>query len=53
MNILRQRISLRRILGMIEGVVIILTIIHISEPTRPYKTSYAVFCLKKKTTPTL
>ncbi len=25
-----------------------LTLIHISEPTRPERTSYAVFCLKKK-----
>mgnify|MGYP002682685205 CR=1 FL=1 len=25
-----------------------LSLIHISEPTRPYYTSYAVFCLKKK-----
>ena len=27
-----------------------LSIIHISEPTRRYAISYAVFCLKKKTT---
>ena len=27
-----------------------LSLIHISEPTRPYSISYAVFCLKKKTT---
>ena len=26
-----------------------LALIHISEPTRPYYNSYAVFCLKKKT----
>ena len=25
-----------------------LSLIHISEPTRPYQISYAVFCLKKK-----
>ena len=25
-----------------------LTLIHISEPTRPYQISYAVLCLKKK-----
>ena len=25
-----------------------LSLIHISEPTRPYSISYAVFCLKKK-----
>ena len=32
-----------------------LSLIHISEPTRPYSISYAVFCLKKKkkTTPFL
>ena len=28
--------------------VIRLSLIHISEPTRPYSISYAVFCLKKK-----
>ena len=28
-----------------------LSLIHISEPTRPYSISYAVFCLKKKKTP--
>ena len=27
-----------------------LSLIHISEPTRPLYISYAVFCLKKKTT---
>ena len=26
-----------------------LSLIHISEPTRPERISYAVFCLKKKT----
>ena len=26
----------------------VLSLIHISEPTRPHSTSYAVFCLKKK-----
>ena len=30
-----------------------LSLIHISEPTRPYLTSYAVFCLKKNITSTL
>jgi len=29
-----------------------LSLIHISEPTRRYAISYAVFCLKKKTSPT-
>ena len=29
--------------------VMILSLIHISEPTRPERISYAVFCLKKKT----
>ena len=28
-----------------------LSLIHISQPTRPYSTSYAVFCLKNKNTP--
>ena len=27
---------------------LLLSLIHISEPTRPYSISYAVFCLKKK-----
>ena len=27
--------------------VVTLSLIHISEPTRPYEISYAVFCLKK------
>ena len=30
-----------------------LSLIHISEPTRRTPISYAVFCLKKKTTPSL
>ena len=30
------------------GVVQLLSLIHISEPTRPERISYAVFCLKKK-----
>ena len=29
-----------------------LSLIHISEPTRPLYISYAVFCLKKATSPT-
>ena len=29
----------------------VLSLIHISEPTRPYSISYAVFCLKKKKYP--
>ena len=31
-----------------NGTVFILSLIHISEPTRRYAISYAVFCLKKK-----
>ena len=31
------------------GVELTLSLIHISEPTRPEPISYAVFCLKKKT----
>ena len=34
-------------------VAIVLSLIHISEPTRLLSISYAVFCLKKKTQPTL
>ena len=29
-----------------EGEVVVLSLIHISEPTRPRLISYAVFCLK-------
>ena len=35
--------------GKISGGVVGLSLIHISEPTRRYAISYAVFCLKKKT----
>ncbi len=31
---------------------VVLSLIHISEPTRPLYISYAVFCLKKKKTHT-
>ena len=34
--------------GVIFGVVLVLSLIHISEPTRLLSISYAVFCLKKK-----
>ena len=33
----------------VDLVVVDLSLIHISEPTRPEPISYAVFCLKKKT----
>ncbi len=32
---------------------VVLSLIHISEPTRPISISYAVFCLKKKNGRTL
>ena len=35
-----------------DGEVYILSLIHISEPTRQAEISYAVFCLKKKKTTT-
>ncbi len=37
-------------LGAKEGLdtPVVLSLIHISEPTRPISISYAVFCLKKK-----
>src|SRR5450756_2752974 len=38
--------------GMLEEMVQDLSLIHISEPTRLGMISYAVFCLKKKTTKT-
>ena len=34
-----------------KGIGLILSLIHISEPTRPRLISYAVFCLKKKMKP--
>ena len=36
--------------GSLLHVVVILSLIHIPEPTRPLSISYAVFCLKKKKT---
>ena len=30
-----------------QSIILTLSLIHISEPTRPYQISYAVFCLKK------
>ena len=35
-------------LSQVNGIVIHLSLIHISEPTRQAEISYAVFCLKKK-----
>ena len=35
-------------LGVVPVVVLELSLIHISEPTRQAEISYAVFCLKKK-----
>ena len=40
-------------LGMIETRGLVLSLIHISEPTRQAEISYAVFCLKKKKNSTL
>src|SRR5665647_1875097 len=44
------RLSTSALLAMVvsPGVVIALSLIHISEPTRRTPISYAVFCLKKK-----
>ena len=39
--------------AFIRGNAIVLSLIHISEPTRRTPISYAVFCLKKKKTMTL
>eukprot|EP00826_Nyctotherus_ovalis_P026681 TRINITY_DN20821_c0_g1_i1.p2 TRINITY_DN20821_c0_g1~~TRINITY_DN20821_c0_g1_i1.p2 ORF type:complete len:103 (-),score=26.89 TRINITY_DN20821_c0_g1_i1:7-315(-) len=36
------------ILKLFTAIVMSLSLIHISEPTRPLYISYAVFCLKKK-----
>src|SRR5678816_4667190 len=38
--------------GFLGGVERVLSLIHISEPTRLLSISYAVFCLKKKKTST-
>ena len=34
--------------GQFDGKTVLLSLIHISEPTRQAEISYAVFCLKKK-----
>ncbi len=39
------------VIGLATGGCPHLSLIHISEPTRPERNSYAVFCLKKKTLP--
>ena len=36
--------------GKVKTIILPLSLIHISEPTRHLRISYAVFCLKKKTT---
>mgnify|MGYP007068909432 CR=1 FL=1 len=36
------------LLGLLDGVAQLLSLIHISEPTRLMSISYAAFCLKKK-----
>ena len=36
------------VVGGTSGRLAVLSLIHISEPTRPLYISYAVFCLKKK-----
>ena len=38
----------RALCPLLEGTTLILSLIHISEPTRLLSISYAVFCLKKK-----
>src|SRR5678815_3807535 len=38
-------------IGICINAILTLSLIHISEPTRLLSISYAVFCLKKKTTP--
>ena len=40
--------TLKRLADIADGIVV-LSLIHISEPTRQAEISYAVFCLKKKT----
>src|SRR5660398_259139 len=40
-------LRLQPLLGVIESL-LVLSLIHISEPTRLRRISYAVFCLKKK-----
>ena len=41
--------TIQRAYNELEGEGYILSLIHISEPTRQAEISYAVFCLKKKT----
>ena len=44
----REKISALSSLVDSRRIVLALSLIHISEPTRPERISYAVFCLKKK-----
>ena len=46
-------LSMRFNAGLFDLIVAVsvLSLIHISEPTRPYSNSYAVFCLKQKNIP--
>ena len=41
-------VSLIKVFGRKYGILVLLSLIHISEPTRQAEISYAVFCLKKK-----
>src|SRR5674476_1076008 len=43
-----SRVSFNRCIVQLEGPMVRLSLIHISEPTRQAEISYAVFCLKKK-----
>ena len=47
-----NRVSLMLLLSVVRAVhdvaICVLSLIHISEPTRQAEISYAVFCLKKK-----
>ena len=40
--------AMRRLRDVVGDELVVLSLIHISEPTRPERISYAVFCLKKK-----
>ncbi len=45
----KRKLNSTDVMDVLTDLFIMLPLIHISEPTRPERISYAVFCLKKKT----
>ena len=52
-DIVREAGGLHKFMNWDRAILTDLSLIHISEPTRQAEISYAVFCLKKKTTASL